>query len=135
MTKFLPRAALATFIAPLLVGMALAAGVAPDPAEDSILGVWQRDSGSSRLRIAACGEYLCGTLIWVRDKENPAKAGMRILFNMEPERANNWSGKAFNPEDKETYAGTATVNGDRLVTTGCVIGRLFCKSAQWLRKS
>ena len=99
----------------------------------SIVGLWQRDSGSSRVRIAPCADALCGTIMWVRDAESPTKVGMRVFYALEPERANNWTCKAFNPEDKENYSGTVTLQGDRMTTTGCVIGRLFCKSVHWER--
>ena len=80
------------------------------------------------MQIASCGDKLCGTIVWVRDKESPTKVGMRVFFDMAPERANVWSGKGFNPENQQIYARTLAVVGDRMTTTGCILGRLICQS-------
>ena len=79
------------FIAALFANVPAIAGDATP------LGLWQRDSGSSRVRIAPCGDRLCGTIVWVRDNESATRVGMRVLYDMQPERPGNWTGKAFNP--------------------------------------
>ena len=102
-------------------------------AEQPATGVWQRDTGTARVKIAPCDEKYCGTIVWVRDADSPTKVGMRVFWDMEPERDNVWSGKAFNPENRQTYEGTLTVTGDKMVTTGCILGKLICSSAYWRR--
>lgn len=97
------------------------------------LGVWQRDTGASRVRFAKCGEGLCGTLSWLKDTNGPAKVGQRIFYDMKPSGAGKWSGSAFNPEDGKTYSGTMTLAGDTLTTAGCVLGGLICRSVVWKR--
>lgn len=58
-------------------------------------GVWMRSSGSSKIRIDACGSALCGTVVWEReprkDVHNPDPAkrdepitGRRVLLGMKP---------------------------------------------------
>ncbi len=44
-----------------------------------------------------------------------------------------WKGAAFNPEDGKTYTGELRVSGDRLKTSGCVLGGLICKTINWTR--
>ncbi len=102
-------------------------------AEPSPIGIWLRESGTARVQIAPCGDKLCGNIVWVRDKDSPTKLGMRVFYDMEAERPNVWSGKAFNPEDKQTYSGTLAIVGDKMTTTGCVIGRLVCVNIYWSR--
>lgn len=98
-----------------------------------VLGTWQRDTGASRVRFAKCGDALCGTISWLKDPAGPAKVGQRIFYDMTPNAAGKWSGKAFNPEDGKTYSGTMTLAGDTLTTAGCVLGGLICRSAGWRR--
>lgn len=67
-----------------------------------VSGVWQRDTGASRVRFSKCGEAMCGTLAWLKDASGPAKVGQRIFYDMKPAGAGKWSGSAFNPEDGKT---------------------------------
>jgi uncharacterized protein (DUF2147 family) len=112
--------------ATLAVTVLLASPAFADPT-----GTWQRDNGNSRVRFAACGSSICGTLVWVKDPEGPAKVGQRIFYDMVPNGENKWSGKAFNPEDGKTYSGTMTQNGSSITTSGCALGGLVCRSASW----
>ena len=106
---------------------------APALAQSKPEGQWLRDTGTARVQIAPCGDRLCGTIVWVRDKDSPSKVGMRVFYDVEPERASVWKGRAFNPENKQDYEGTLTVIGDTLTTTGCILGRLVCTSMYWKR--
>jgi uncharacterized protein (DUF2147 family) len=112
--------------------LALMGSMGGAAAQDA-LGVWQRDTGASRVRFAKCGEALCGTLSWLKDPNGPAKVGQRIFYDMKPSGAGKWSGSAFNPEDGKTYSGTMTLSGDTLTTAGCVLGGLICRSVVWKR--
>lgn len=113
-------------------GFAVAGLSAPAMAQD-VTGIWQRDTGASRVRFAKCGEALCGTLAWLRDTNGPAKVGQRIFYDMKPSGAGKWSGSAFNPEDGKTYSGSMTLSGETLTTAGCVMGGLICRSVKWTR--
>ncbi len=116
----------------LAAGLA-AANAAPARADDAILGEWLRDTGASRVRFAPCGGAVCGVIVWLRDKDSPAKVGQRIFFDMKASGANAWAGSAFNPEDGKTYSGKMTLSGNSLSTSGCVLGGLICKSVDWTR--
>ncbi|WP_342362317.1 DUF2147 domain-containing protein [Terrarubrum flagellatum] len=110
----------------------LLAGAAQAYADDAT-GVWARDTGESRVRIAPCGGALCGTITWLKSADSPAKVGQRVFFDMKPAGANAWEGKAFNPEDGKTYTGKMTLAGDKLTTRGCALAGLICKSVTWSR--
>lgn len=116
----------------VLAALGMLAGVGAATAQE-VTGVWQRDTGASRVRFSQCGEALCGTISWLREQSGPAKVGQRIFYDMKPNGANKWSGNAFNPEDGKTYAGTMTLSGGTLTTAGCVMGGLICRSVKWTR--
>lgn len=102
----------------------------PATAQDAT-GTWLRESGASRVRIAKCGDALCGTIAWLRDADSKAKVGQRVFFDMKPAGEGAWNGKAFNPEDGKEYTGKMSVSGKTLTTSGCVLGGLICQSVKW----
>ncbi len=119
-----------THIASIALGIATLMGVSTAALADPS-GTWQRESGASRVRIAPCGGNFCGTIIWLKDADGPAKLGQRVFYDMAPSGTNKWSGKAFNPEDGKTYSGTMALNGSSLTTSGCVLGGIICRSVNW----
>ncbi|MCU4180385.1 DUF2147 domain-containing protein [Bosea sp. BH3] len=114
--------------------LALLAGIATASAQE-VAGVWERETGASRVRFAKCGEALCGTIAWLKDANGPAKLGQRIFYDMKPNGGGKWSGSAFNPEDGKTYSGTMTLSGETLTTAGCILGGLICRSVKWSRSN
>lgn len=115
-----------------LIALAAAAllSVVPVMAAD-LSGEWLRDSGASKVTFAPCGDALCGTIVWLRDADSPAHVGQQVFFEMKPRSETQWEGKAFNPEDGKTYSGKMTLDGNTLVTEGCVL--IICKSTTWTR--
>ena len=122
------RTALAA--AAVLVALAGSAARAGDAT-----GVWARESGESKVRIAPCGGALCGTITWLKSATSKAKIGERVFFDMKPDGDDVWAGKAYNPEDGKTYTGKMTLSGNTLTTSGCVLGGLICKSVNWARSN
>jgi uncharacterized protein (DUF2147 family) len=116
----------------ILAGGALAALPLTVAAQDAT-GVWTRENGESRVRIAPCGASLCGTIVWLKKAGGPAKVGQRVFYDMKPNGSGAWAGKAFNPEDGKTYSGKMTLSGNRLTTAGCTLGGLVCRSVNWSR--
>jgi uncharacterized protein (DUF2147 family) len=117
----------ATFAAAVVLAVSLPA--APAFADPS--GVWLRDNGNARVRIARCGDAFCGTLVWVKDPDSPSKVGQRVFYDMKASGDNAWSGRAFNPEDGKTYAGKLSLSGSTMTTSGCVLGGMICRSVSW----
>jgi uncharacterized protein (DUF2147 family) len=113
-------------LAALATGLTTGGAIAQDPS-----GTWLRDNGASRVRIAPCGPNFCGTIVWLKDADGPAKVGQRVFYDMAANGAGKWSGKAFNPEDGKTYSGTMTLSGTSLTTSGCVLGGIICRSVTW----
>jgi uncharacterized protein (DUF2147 family) len=117
-----------------LAGAAILAAVGSSALAGEVKGEWARDDGKAKVRFAGCGgDAVCGSISWLRDKNDPGKVGQQVFFDMKPSGDNAWAGRAFNPEDGKTYSGKMTMSGDHLVTAGCVFGGLICKSLNWTR--
>ncbi len=114
--------------------MALAAllcSVLPaDPlyAADDPSGRWDREDGLGGVEIKPCEDALCARISWLRDAGPPAHVGQQVLFDMRRTAEGSWVGSAFNPEDGRTYAGTMTLTGDKLITRGCILAGLVCRT-------
>jgi uncharacterized protein (DUF2147 family) len=117
------------------------------------IGTWLTEGGRSRVRVASCGAGLCGTVIWLKEPDDPetGKAkldkknadaskrnrpliGVAILLNAKPSGANKWVGQVYNAEDGKTYDGTLTeVSPTSLKLEGCALAGLVCRSQTWTR--
>ena len=122
--------------------------LAADPA-----GAWLTQTGGSRIRVADCGGALCGTIVWLKEPNDPdtgkpktdknnsdaskrdrALIGVQIVLGMKPAGADKWTGQVYNAEDGKTYSGNLTyAGGDTLQLQGCALGGLVCKSQTWTR--
>jgi uncharacterized protein (DUF2147 family) len=120
-------------VALAMIGLASCAVAAGPTAAQDASGTWLRDNGSSKVKIGKCGEALCGHIVWVRDSTHSDSKGERVFYDMKPSGPGEWRGSAFNPEDGRTYSGKMVLSGDRLTTSGCVLGGLICKSIKWSR--
>jgi uncharacterized protein (DUF2147 family) len=112
-----------------------------------LVGNWLTENGRSRVRIADCGGALCGTIVWLKEPNDPetgkpktdknnADAGKRgrplvgvpIVLGMKPSGTDKWTGQVYNAEDGKTYSGTITAQGpNALKLEGCALGGLICK--------
>lgn len=108
--------------------------ISPAPTAADPSGIWLRENGGARVRMAKCGDAICGTITWLKDPANTkSKVGQRVFFDMKPNGADAWAGKAFNPEDGQTYSGKITLSGSSMTTAGCVAGGWICRSVSWSR--
>ncbi len=117
------------------------------------LGTWYTEGGESQIRITQCGDAICGTLVWLKepndpqtgkpktDSENadPAKSkrpllGVEIVLGMTPSGVpDQWKGKVYNAKDGNTYTGYFTMTGPNTAELkGCAFG-FICKSQTWTR--
>jgi uncharacterized protein (DUF2147 family) len=124
-----------------------------DVASADPIGTWMTENGRSRIRIADCGGALCGTIVWLKEPNDPetgkpktdknnADSGKRgrpligvpIVISMKPNGASKWSGPVYNAEDGKTYSGNLTEQGpDAVRLEGCAMGGLICKGQNWTR--
>lgn len=124
----------------LALGAALLASAAPLP--DGIEGVWANPRNSVHVRYESCGKgALCGTVIWASDKAiADAKrggadnlVGTQIFRNFYKDGPNRWKGKVYVPDIRKTFAGTITIEGDKMIGRGCLLLGVGCKSQTWSR--
>ena len=116
------------------LGLALTAFLlttAPTLADD-ILGTWLRDNGAMQVKFEPCGDAICGNIVWLKPgSDMKAKIGQRLFYDMRSSGANSWTGKAANPNNGSIYSGNMSIEGSSLSTSGCMIGGLVCKTANW----
>ena len=94
---------------------------------------------NARVRIAPCGDALCGHIVWVWDEtprgiaDKSPLVGRKVIEGMLPDSTARWSGgRLYNPEDGRDYKGSLTLAGtNRLNVDGCVL--FICKSQAWRR--
>lgn len=124
----------------LAVLLALAAGGAS--AADPVEGTWKTrpdDNGDyGYVRIAPCGDKLCGVLVKAFDASGAGKVsgniGKRIVWDMVPDGAGGYGGgQIWAPDRDKTYASKMVLSGDRLSVSGCVLGGLICRAQDWTR--
>jgi uncharacterized protein (DUF2147 family) len=135
-----------------VAALACALGVA-DVALADPSGTWLTENGRSRIRIADCGGALCGTIVWLKEPNDPDTGkpktdknnsdaskrsrpllGTQIVLGMKPAGADKWTGQVYNAEDGKTYSGNLTYSGGgSLQLQGCALGGLVCKSQTWTR--
>jgi uncharacterized protein (DUF2147 family) len=124
-----------------------------EPASADPVGTWLTEGGRSRVRVGPCGGALCGTVVWLKEPDDPdtgkPKAdkknsdaskrgrpliGVAILLNAKPNGTNKWAGQVYNAEDGKTYDGTLTeVSPTSLKLEGCALAGFICKSQSWTR--
>ncbi len=127
-------------IAAALLGVSLGTSLAADP-----LGTWLTEEAKATVRIAPCGPALCGTIVSLKEPNDPATGkpkndGNNVdtgLIGMKPSgTANKWSGQVYNAEDGKTYTGSLTLqDANTIKLEGCILGGLVCKAQTWTRAS
>ncbi|MCX2696024.1 DUF2147 domain-containing protein [Ochrobactrum chromiisoli] len=99
---------------------------APAFANEAIVGTWKRPNGTI-ISYAACGggKY-CGT---VQTGEYKGKS----IGTMSGEDG-SYKGEVNKLDEGKTYTGKASVKGNTLSLSGCVMGGLICKSESLTRQ-
>src|SRR4051812_34736542 len=68
--------------ATVIVSLVLISASTPAYAEE-LIGTWLTQQGDARIRVAACGKALCGTVAWLRDATD-AKTGQPPVDDKNP---------------------------------------------------
>jgi uncharacterized protein (DUF2147 family) len=117
----------------LAVLLTLGAGGASLAAEAPFLGDWARGDGKTRIRVASCGAAIRARNTWVKHGVSGERVGDQLILRVKPAGAGHWSGSAFDPQRKQTYAINVRVTAKHMTTQGCVVGGLVCQSMGWNR--
>jgi uncharacterized protein (DUF2147 family) len=114
-------------------------------------GTWISADGGAKVRLASCGNGLCGKIVWLReridqatgkpktDKHNPEETnrsrpmlGLQVISGMKPDGENRYAGQIYNADDGKTYRSKLTlVAWNKAKVEGCVL--VFCKGETWTR--
>lgn len=125
---------------------------APAFAGSGIDGTWRISSGKVTIRISYCGgKSICATIVGLAkplnkkgqpklDKNNPNAAlktrpiiGLQVANGLKPSGANQWRGTIYNADDGHSYRGSATLIGNQLSMSACILGGLACKKKLFVR--
>jgi uncharacterized protein (DUF2147 family) len=140
----MPSIRLTTALAVVLTAFTFATAQAAAP-----LGTWLTEKGDAHIRIAPCGQAVCGTIVWLKDKVDP-KTGMPPVDSSDPDprkrhrpilglrifamsyhKHGGWYGPIYNSDDGQTYNGRLIPHGATLEVTGCA--GIMCGGETWHR--
>ncbi|PZU69320.1 DUF2147 domain-containing protein [Sphingobium sp.] len=111
-------------------------------AQERSFGTWRNPSGSVHVRAVPCERNLCGVVVWASEKAkaDARRGGTQQLVGFElfrdfvPDGTGRWRGRIFVPDIGKTFSGTITlIDDDNVRASGCLIGRIGCRSQVWTR--
>lgn len=119
------------------------------------LGKWLTENKDAQIEIKACGDKLCGEIVWLRepldekgqtklDTKNPVEAkrrntilGLPLLsgFVKSATASEKWvDGRIYNPDDGDLYRCTLTVDSPTVLKVRGYVGiPLLGKTQTWTR--
>ena len=118
-------------------------------ADASPVGTWYTSGKSAKVRIAPCGQKLCGTITWIdtrdgapassiKDEANPNPAlrnrpivGLVMMRDFSPAGPGRWTGgKIYDPNSGRTYDSKMSLSANGgLRVEGCVT--VICQAQAW----
>lgn len=116
---------------PLLLALIVVCPSAAGAAATPLDGTWLRDDGNARVRIAACGDKICATNLWIGDASNGEEAGDKLIMSLSRQTDGSFSGTAYDPKRDRTFSMTVKASASELNTRGCILGRLLCRDVNW----
>ena len=123
-----------------LLVAALAAASAVPAAAAGLDGLWQNRKGTLDVRVAACGNNLCGTVVDARG-EAAAQAGgrakligVRVLEDFALGRDRLWHGRVYAPQlHGHLRSKIRVVDANTIEITACLFAGLGCDTNRWHR--
>lgn len=111
-------------------------------AAGGIVGTWMNPHGSVAVRTGACGDKLCGWIVWAsaeaqadaRDGGTAHLVGTALLEDYKPNGAGSWSGTVFVPDrGQRFYSELNAIDANAMKVKGCILHGLICRSQIWRR--
>lgn len=121
-------------VALLLVMLAAPASAEP---RSQLIGEWWTPGFNARVRIQACGDAVCGHIVWLWDEQARGVVdrgpliGKAVIDGMRATEPLRWSGgRLYNPEDGRDYKGSLQLRSpSSLLVDGCVL--FICQTQVW----
>lgn len=121
----------------LAAALAIAAAAATGPIE----GHWLNPEKSVLIRLAPCGEAMCGTVTWASEKAKSAArkgvdqlVGARLLTDFHRNARGQWRGRIFVPDHNMHVSGRIQpLAADKLKVSGCMFAGMLCGTQVWTR--
>ncbi len=114
--------------------MLLAGAAAP------IEGLWLTEERTGVIRIAPCGEQLCGSIVGMakypggKDVSGRPQCNLEIIHSLQEVGAGTWDGTITNPETGSTFGARLTLDGQgQLLLRGYLWVSLFGATQTWTR--
>ena len=79
----------------------LLAGLSVPAMADEAKGVWLRQEGAARVKIATCGASLCGTIVWLKDTDGPGRIGTTRVLRHEAQRFQHLGRLGLQPQGRQ----------------------------------
>ena len=124
--------------------VAVSSFAATADAQTQPTGVWRNPRNTVHVRIQPCGPAMCGTVVWAspsaqrraREAGTPNLIGAQLFRQLHRAEGGSWAGRVFVPDLRRTVSGTLRVRGpNTVVASGCLLGRMLCRSQTWTRIS
>ena len=104
-----------------------------------LLGEWWTPAFNARVRIEACGDAVCGHVVWAWDEtpqdiaDKRPLVGRKVIDGMRSDGGSRWAGgRLYNPEDGRDYEGSVQLQSPtRVLVQGCVL--FVCRKQVWRR--
>lgn len=123
------------------------------PATGGFAGIWFDDTGDGAIEIAACGDRLCGRIVWLKsptdkagrpltDGYNPEATkrkrpicGLPVIGDLKRQTNGAWdAGWIYDPKEGKSYDVELKLRSvDQLVVTGYLGTKFFSESFLWKR--
>lgn len=127
-------------------GMVMAAfllgGAAPQPNGGGVTGDWRNTRDTIHIRVAPCGDRICGKVIWANDvaRRDARKGsgqellGSQLLTDLRRQQDGTWRGRVYVPDlNMRASARVTQVERNKLRVTGCAVAGLVCQTRHWHR--
>ena len=121
------------------------------PMAQQAIGVWADENGDSNIKIAPCGNALCGNVVWLKDPNdetgrpktdlyNPNEKlrsrtllGLKIIAGLKFDENNaSLKGKVYNADNGKVYDFYLKPSGKTMHVEGCLL-RVLCDTQIWTR--
>ena len=125
-----------------MVPMLLLALTALIAADAALEGRWKNPSGRVTVEIVACEEAYCGSVISATESARADArrggtanlVGTQLMSGFKPAGPGKWRGRMFVPDiNHRSKAELRLLGANQLKVTGCMVGRMICKSQLWTR--